>query len=543
VPRPASILDGFFTDDPQRILDARRALHTSANEGREGDRREGPEGDRCWGAVTSAQAFDPSRASGVHAQGIFSDVIFGPVAMLRCACGTLRGEWNRDDVCARCGVLCGDPSLRTWRFGRVDTPLLIHPLLFDALDEALARTRGFVESVVAGRLQIGGRSGPAAIALALENHPALHDAACVMQVPLPPPAERLSAAGMSAADAPTAWIGPVNEAWLELVDAARLLFQHQRLNGLVEAAELTRVAQQALERVVHLTVDNPSPQEWTHWGNPDVRHRPSIALADPASDEGGETSFATVENTHDVAAALWLDEESLFIQTVAAVHLLTVAGKTVHRFVSPALRLRSVTSRYVVFQGELNPDRLTLSQQAQRTRRFPGGNDVVIYDMESHAYAQQWPRDMPAFDVCGEPHPPHARHRLAIVDRRTGACIGIPSLLPRAPAAWTGDARFLWVGGAVVEMKTRVPQITGTLVRGDLRGCPAVGRNHRGEWRFISDEGKLSDGAKILAELGPALAYAFSPSCKQIVRVHGSPLTADILDGDGGRVRSFVVPD
>ncbi len=60
--------------------------------------------------------------------GIHCARVFGPIEDLSCICGRLRGPERDGEVCDRCGVLCARTSLRSERWGHIESPLpLIHP--------------------------------------------------------------------------------------------------------------------------------------------------------------------------------------------------------------------------------------------------------------------------------------------------------------------------------------------------------------------------------------------------------------------------------
>jgi hypothetical protein len=55
--------------------------------------------------------------------------IFGPRNNLECACGTYRGEGQRNMICDRCGVKVASLEVRRHRFAHIDLALVIpHPL-------------------------------------------------------------------------------------------------------------------------------------------------------------------------------------------------------------------------------------------------------------------------------------------------------------------------------------------------------------------------------------------------------------------------------
>ncbi|MCB9555406.1 MAG: hypothetical protein H6707_04830 [Deltaproteobacteria bacterium] len=107
-----NLFESFFrSDDATRVLDAHRAA--------------------CRASAGALQAADP--------QALWQPRIFGPTEALRCRCGRLIGEANRDERCDRCGVECAQPELRSQRWAHLDLPIpLAPPALRTHLAAALA---------------------------------------------------------------------------------------------------------------------------------------------------------------------------------------------------------------------------------------------------------------------------------------------------------------------------------------------------------------------------------------------------------------------
>lgn len=73
------------------------------------------------GFVTSKKDFD-GKFNALD-DGLFSQVIFGPEHDHQCKCGRLCGIVHKDQVCSKCGVLCGSSDLRNTQCGKVYLPL------------------------------------------------------------------------------------------------------------------------------------------------------------------------------------------------------------------------------------------------------------------------------------------------------------------------------------------------------------------------------------------------------------------------------------
>ncbi len=542
--RPASVLDGFFSDSVERVVAANRALRSDDI----GD------ADRSWGAIGTAEALS-ERAREFHANGILSEVIFGPRHVLCCGCGALRGQEHRDQRCASCGVLCADPLLRAWRFGHVDTPVLIHPLLLGKVSEALSLPIAELHRVLNLQTTLDGQRGGRAIKRKLETSTSteLVHAACLTRVPVPPAGERPLVERLSASHA-TPWIGPLNEEWLAFTRHCLIARSWADRGGSLPRQLLVgeRSAQRAFARVMQMMTTTTPLHDWHPWERVDEGSSDLIALgAVPPIATGGAPEGYDVERLHcDGGSLVFVDEVSFLLQLRFHVQHIDLDGSVLHSFPSPLRRLRSVHGPHVVFEGWQLPPTM---------RAFPGGfdaaaalgsaSDVAIYDLSRAAYLTSWPSELPAFGVIRDAAGATER---ALIDRRTGAILE-PRWRGKGPAiqAWTHDARFLWSGdteheSGVVEVATNIPHVVLSVDRESIDdyGGMAVGLTEAHEWRFIHEAGLLSDHATRRDQLGSARAYAFSPTCSHIVRlrgVHGGPQTVDVLDADGRQLRMFEV--
>ena len=77
------------------------------------------------------------RTRSFHKEGLFSEVLFGPVKDYSCSCGRVHGIENEGVTCKNCGVTCGPSDSRRTTFGKIDIPdnlTIVNPALLDMLD-------------------------------------------------------------------------------------------------------------------------------------------------------------------------------------------------------------------------------------------------------------------------------------------------------------------------------------------------------------------------------------------------------------------------
>ena len=395
-----SLLATFFSTDPNEALRALPALAGEAGEH-----------DRSHGAVTSFETLYSVRGEErlrAARNGIFSEVIFGPAEDDRCACGATRGEASRGLTCGRCGVLCDRASLRDERWGHVEVAGVVHPSVLSHLFEALGLVVEDLRDVVSGkkalRLQGGGEAGeePGWVAAALDeddgeeltgpdglaeavrrarpDHPLLPLCA-LTKVPVPPPGDR-PLAPLAAPTQVDPWIGPLNEAWVTLVeragrerrlielDAPSLILREER-RRVQEAFEVVvRQTQQAAGRLVPPLV------------------RPPDDLEDAA-----------------VLCLAFAGPDRLIVQRRDEVSILDLSGHRLFRLPPAGTALRGVAAgRYAVFEGFFHkthpvlagtdsgfgPDLVQLDEDGTlRMARILG--EISVIDCRTGAYLERPP--------------------------------------------------------------------------------------------------------------------------------------------------------
>jgi hypothetical protein len=385
----ASLLASFFSDDPEEALRALPALAAEAGEG-----------DRSHGAVTSIETLysvagqDRLRA---ERRGIFSEVIFGPALEDRCACGTTTGEASRGVTCPRCGVLCDRASLRDERWGRVDVVNLVHPSVLMHIADALGVYYEYLRDVALGKKALrpvkapeteveasapetgahkkkpqGAKArnakvrkkkeaptprwtavsaddtqdddliGPGGIAEALRRSAPEHrllPLCTLTKVPIPPAGER-PFAPLSEPTQVDPWIGPLNEAWVALVERAN---RERRLVELAAPPIILRnesvLAQQAFETVLQLT------------------RRSSSRLVPPLVRPPEKLEEA------EALAIAFVGPDRLIVQRRDRVSILDLSGKELVALPPAGTSLRGVAAcRYAVFEGFFSATHPMLAQ-------------------------------------------------------------------------------------------------------------------------------------------------------------------------------------
>ncbi len=82
--------------------------------------------------VTSVKALDKKK---FHANGLFSEQIFGPVKNYTCQCGTYYGISKSGGTCSDCGVDILNSDIRRKRFAKIVLPIpVINPIFFDLIN-------------------------------------------------------------------------------------------------------------------------------------------------------------------------------------------------------------------------------------------------------------------------------------------------------------------------------------------------------------------------------------------------------------------------
>jgi DNA-directed RNA polymerase beta' subunit len=93
--------------------------------------------------VTEVKIFKNSKHTEFHENGLYSEIIFGPVNKFRCQCGKLFGKLNSGKVCDNCGVLCGDTEGRSNTFAKITFPegiFVVNPIFKTILTQMLGQS-------------------------------------------------------------------------------------------------------------------------------------------------------------------------------------------------------------------------------------------------------------------------------------------------------------------------------------------------------------------------------------------------------------------
>ncbi len=72
--------------------------------------------------ITSQKIHISNKQERFHAEGLYSEQIFGPINKYRCQCGKMFGRMNSGKVCDTCGVKCGDTDQRSETFAKIAFP-------------------------------------------------------------------------------------------------------------------------------------------------------------------------------------------------------------------------------------------------------------------------------------------------------------------------------------------------------------------------------------------------------------------------------------
>lgn len=81
--------------------------------------------------ITSTKYIDKKH---FHAEGLFSEQIFGPIRNFTCQCGTYYGISGSGGTCATCGVDVVNSNVRRKRYAKIILPIpVVNPLFYDLL--------------------------------------------------------------------------------------------------------------------------------------------------------------------------------------------------------------------------------------------------------------------------------------------------------------------------------------------------------------------------------------------------------------------------
>jgi hypothetical protein len=459
------VLHGFFSADPEAVAAALRALADGASHG-EVTRDELPR------RVDGAPGPRPLR---LERGGLFCEKVFGPQVEDRCLCQALAGPEHRDQVCARCGVVCGSPALRQMRFGHLPAAGLVHPAAFAGLGSALGITPVQVEDLAQGTLALragevitseefeedeGDLIGPDGVAAALEQrhpgHPLL-PLTRITQVPVPPPGDRPLWEGLSETQLDP-WAGPLNEAWQDLLLRTRRQLRLLELSapGIILRHE-AGMTERAFLRVLRLTLSPPA--------------RPSVLAVPERRPLGGllvpplRRAPAGVEDSEALALA-FLGEDQLLLQRRTGVWILGLDGSVLLTLPPAPCRLRGVAQgRYAVFHQMFHglyfndPEAAGLGPEHERAaaERIGHWAEVSVVDTVAGRYLEAAVAGLPRALIGNDEPEDLFVHDLG-GERRIPLRVGgdRPTLL-----AYTQDLRFAWIAGEVeqvVEVETAIPQ-------------------------------------------------------------------------------------
>ncbi|NOU27472.1 MAG: hypothetical protein HOO96_06135 [Polyangiaceae bacterium] len=484
---PTHPVTAFFDHDPERVLASLPGLEQSS------------------GAVTS---FDTRERQGESLRGM-RDGLFSP-------------------------AIFGAPD----SFGHIVTAPIVHPCVLEALSGILGYETADWIAIAEHRVAVRGDAlvreardfedddlvGAAGIAEALRRErpdsPLLR-LCSLTKVPVPPLAARPTVR-LPLPEAIDDWIGPVNEAYLVLIErAARAL------------------------RIVEL--DAPAIIVWSELGllqhafaeacrrvrRADARLVP--ALRAPASTEEGvlELAFAGAER--------------LVVQRTDAILVVDTAGRELARHPPSGCTLRGVfDDRYAVFQGfesEAQPysrgddtEQIWAPEFLDRgTQNLVGAISVI--DLETGTYLEQLPPSVPhTFVENDEPEDLFiGERRLFVGGDRPGA------------TAYRAGLRFAKVSGEsseIIDMRTGLTVLvpptvypdevkealdlaSGEVVEHDWDDQgggwgEAIGFAD-GRWFLVSDYGILHDhgGAEQLALVPVPRTVAFDGACQRLAVAHG----------------------
>jgi DNA-directed RNA polymerase beta' subunit len=88
--------------------------------------------------ITSQKIYISNRQERFHAEGLYSEQIFGPINKFRCQCGSLFGRLNAGKRCEECGVMCSDTNERSETFAKITFPdniYVVNPIFKSILQQ------------------------------------------------------------------------------------------------------------------------------------------------------------------------------------------------------------------------------------------------------------------------------------------------------------------------------------------------------------------------------------------------------------------------
>ena len=76
--------------------------------------------------ITTSSLYSSNKSEKFHAEGPYSEQIFGPIKNYKCQCGKTFGKINDGKRCEFCGVLCTSNTIRTKTFAKIKLPNFIY---------------------------------------------------------------------------------------------------------------------------------------------------------------------------------------------------------------------------------------------------------------------------------------------------------------------------------------------------------------------------------------------------------------------------------
>lgn len=383
-------ITAFFEDDPELVLASLPAIEQSS------------------GKVSSLDTLfrkAGERELRAHRDGLFAAHIFGP-----------------------------EPE----RFGHIETAGIVHPSVFPRLVEVLQLDTPIIAAIARGEklwrdgevlddlltIEEGDLTGPRGLAAAVRarhpDHPLL-PLCTITRIPVPPLAAR-PLHPSSAPEAVDAWIGPVNEAWLRVVEHA---YRDSRLIELdappIVLASEAGTLQRAFEEVYQRT-------------------RRAEAFLIPAMERGTDG---------DVIALAFAGPERLVIQRGTGVRIVDTSGRELGSTGPSGCELRGVIDGHLaVFHG-LRPDTHPFGETADL---WPASfvargldhvvGEISVLDVDAGEFLERAPAGVPRTFVEND-----QPEDLNLGERR----LDVGGDRPVA-AAYTNDLRFACISGSSTEI-------------------------------------------------------------------------------------------
>ncbi len=99
--------------------------------------------------ITSQKIHISNKQERFHAEGLYSEQIFGPINKYKCQCGKLFGRMNSGKICDVCGVKCGDTDERSETFAKIVFPdgiYIVNPIFKSILQQIFGQNA--IKSIV-----------------------------------------------------------------------------------------------------------------------------------------------------------------------------------------------------------------------------------------------------------------------------------------------------------------------------------------------------------------------------------------------------------